>query len=400
MSALSGSTGPPVATQVHGCSSCGDPSSKRCTGCSKVWYCSTRCQKGHWRVHIVDCNPRRPITTADYLGRAVALNLSPEDPQTLIDYGFARAWEPAKQANLLGLYIGLVERIHIKPTTIHKWRVEGRLVEEIKTTFEAIPPKSRGGYYPWFLENQYVLDDSNLDESELARMAEDSVLGQQLQAWRFIGGSSSFTPQHVDEEVSSWPDEKRTCFLLYSILLARCHPSPGLNLGWVQFGFCVYDANSEMELSLMYTKLIRSCTFDAFCAAYTSSSLFTLMKSKGLSVWHRSDELEHVLKGSPYVFESVWHLKQMVLRTDDDPPMPSIAVDYGFMNCQNPGHSAKLKDVYRRVLDRPSAQPLELHKACIEGRLFEYVRGQVEVPKGDRKLLHRLMKNPYPLPDL
>jgi len=396
MSALPSSTGTPAAAApLHVCPSCGDPSSKRCTGCLKIWYCSSKCQKEHWRVHITDCNPRRPITTADYLGRAVALNLLPEDPETCKDYGFTRAWEPVKRANLLGLYIGLMERMYIKPMTIHTWRVEGRLVGEIKAAFEALPRHSRGGYYPWFLENQYVLDSS-----ELPQTAEDNMAAQHLRAWRFIGGSSDFAPQRVREEVSCWPEEKQTCFMLYCMLLMGWHPGPELDEGWIPFGFCVYDANSEMALSRIYTSLIRSCTFDEFCAAYTSSSLFSLMKSKGLSIQHRSDELEHILRHSPHSNESVWDLKQMVLRSGDNPPIPSVTMDYGFMNCQNPEHSAKLKDVYRRVLDRPNAQPLEMHKACIEGRLFEYVRGQVEVPKEDRKLLHHLMKNLYPLPDL
>jgi hypothetical protein len=59
---------------------------KRCSGCQKVDYCSTACQREDWVCHIFDCKPHRAINTADYLALAVYKNLLPEHPQTCADY--------------------------------------------------------------------------------------------------------------------------------------------------------------------------------------------------------------------------------------------------------------------------------------------------------------------------
>ena len=39
------------------CSYCGkiDQDNKKCTGCYLVWYCSSKCQKDHWRLHKAQC---------------------------------------------------------------------------------------------------------------------------------------------------------------------------------------------------------------------------------------------------------------------------------------------------------------------------------------------------------
>ena len=84
---------------------------KRCSGCQKVYYCSTACQKYDWVYHIFDCKPRRPINTSDYLALAVYQNLLPEHPQTCADYGFDRAITGEEKSKLLGLYAGMSQAI-------------------------------------------------------------------------------------------------------------------------------------------------------------------------------------------------------------------------------------------------------------------------------------------------
>ena len=84
-----------------------EPKLKRCSGCQKVYYCSSTCQKEDWVCHIFDCKSRRPINTADYLALAVYQNLLPEHPQTCADYGFDRALMGEEKSKLLGLYIGM-----------------------------------------------------------------------------------------------------------------------------------------------------------------------------------------------------------------------------------------------------------------------------------------------------
>ena len=60
------------------------------------------------------------------------------------------ALTPENMSNLLGLYQGLIKYLEVKPKTIHRWRVKGRLIEEIKVTYEKLPLGSDRGYYPWF----------------------------------------------------------------------------------------------------------------------------------------------------------------------------------------------------------------------------------------------------------
>ncbi|KAG6377268.1 hypothetical protein JVT61DRAFT_1332 [Boletus reticuloceps] len=154
---------------------------RRCAGCQKVYYCSTSCQKEDWVYHIFHCKPSRPINTADYLARAVFENLLPEHPQTCDDYGFSRVFTAEEKSKLLGLYIGLIKVIKIPPKTIHGWRIRGALVDEIKATFYKIPERTRGGYFPWFLQNEHII----------------ALAGQPL--------SEDMMHNYADEMMRSWP---------------------------------------------------------------------------------------------------------------------------------------------------------------------------------------------------
>ena len=62
---------------------------------------------------------------------------------------------------MVGLYQGLflANAWKLEPREIGKWVKEGTLIQNIKKTFENYgPPDSRGLYYPWFLQNQWVLN--------------------------------------------------------------------------------------------------------------------------------------------------------------------------------------------------------------------------------------------------
>lgn len=145
---------------AHSCSVCERPTNKRCLGCKKVYYCSRRCQTDTWTYHIFECDPSKKINTAYHLAIAAYEDDFPNDPQTCEDYGFTKVFTAYDRSHLLGLYIGLFRALLVTPKELHAWRKEGRLVEEIKAQYETLPPYNRGGYYPWFLQHQYVLDGS------------------------------------------------------------------------------------------------------------------------------------------------------------------------------------------------------------------------------------------------
>lgn len=235
----------------------------------------------------------------------LADDLFPDDPQTCEDYGFTRAFTAANRSKLLGLYIGLVNILEVSPKTLHGWLLKGTLVEEIKKAFETLPANNRGGYYAWFLENQWVLDHSKSPPT-------NPVYDQMMRAWRYTGGSPASSLDEMTSTRNNWPEEKRTCFNLCLVLLSDWHPSPD-ELLWRQFGFCVCrDEWSERPVARLYKDLIARCNFDEFCAAYQSSTLISLFRAKRLGTDLRNiPHLEDVLDGP--MSKSVWDLKQYVM---------------------------------------------------------------------------------------
>jgi hypothetical protein len=90
---------------------------------------------------------------------------------------------------------------------------------------------------------------------------------------------------------------------------------------------------------------------------------------------------------------SVWNLKQFLEINEPGqyPPISSVHVDYGFMNCQTFDETCILMEIYKRLLLK--ASPFDLQKACLAGNLFEFARKYRTMHEDHR----RLMKNFYPL---
>ncbi|KAJ7584343.1 hypothetical protein C8J56DRAFT_789721 [Mycena floridula] len=384
----------------HECHACDEPAERACSACKKVWYCSKRCQEELWNVHIFDCNPPRPLNSADYLARDCLKDRFPERDDVKADYGFNNAIIPMYASNLLGLYQGLILYHRVKPFQIHKWRRRGELVQNIRAVYEAIPQQNRGDYYPWFLEHQWLLDlgdSSGKHSEESAEMVSNRALVNEglVKAWRFTGGATADTVQDIKAALAKWPAERQMCHSLYLFSLAHLRPNPG-GRQWVAFGWCAMHESEETQVSQLWLALINKCTFDQFCTAYKASAFIELLDSNGLrpqrlALPHHAD-FEDVLRKFPR--KSVWYLKDFVL-SDQQEPIPSIPMDYGFRNCRNEDEKRELKDIYAKILRPLGAAPLKLHAAAIQGKLFEHVGGLVELnPK-----FKCLMENVYPLSD-
>lgn len=116
------------------------------------------------------------------------------------DYGFERAFTVEKRSQLLDLYIGLMDpgNIGISPKTINDRRVRGVLVEEIKAAYHKIPAEFGGEYFPWFPQNQHILNpgaDSQSNEKGDAAMV--------MQAWCFTEGSETDSPADIRVHINS-----------------------------------------------------------------------------------------------------------------------------------------------------------------------------------------------------
>ena len=385
------------------CQSCeGREGNWRCSGCnSKVVYCSKACQIANWPHHIFDCYAYRgkTVPSAYHLARSCYRDLLPTDKQTLEDFGFNRAFTPFNQRMLGGLYQGLFNHFDIKPKTVHTWKREGILIQEIIKVFERAPPQTRGGYYQWFLEHQGLLDPS-LDST---KVMEDIRLEAVMRAWRHIGGRplpNSTAWNDINIAKATWPEHKRDCFDLCVHVLSNSHPGPSEGM-WLSFGFCTTQNQSdEMQLGIAYRTLVLSCSFEEFYQAYNSCSLVQLFCYNNIYLGQISLHLADFLANAPHMYKSVWNLKQFVFADDPDSvPVPSVKVDYGFFNCRNEEEVVQLKEVYKKFFEYSDGDPLKLHEACLQGKIYDYVRTTLKLKGKDQgPLFRRLMKNIYPLP--
>ncbi|CDO77219.1 hypothetical protein BN946_scf184747.g32 [Trametes cinnabarina] len=380
---------------------------KRCSSCRKAWYCSPQCQKDDWIFHVFDCKIGQPISTVYHLARACRRDLIPVDPQTRRDYGFVKAREAfggMGESKLLGVYIGLFGPLDVPPKEVRRWQEEGRLVEGIRGAFMKLPPGARGGYYPWIMQNQHILDNSSMpgegqvNVSELAKWARAHV-----RAWEFIGGDPKDNADEIRRKAQTWSVEKQACWILYMSLVDDRHPGPW-EPGWVQFGFVVAGpSGEEQSMAREYRALIKHCTFDEFHAAYASSSIPALFRRhRGRQNCEIADNpcFCDVMADSPGEVKSVWELKHYVdLLVASDAasrpePFPRIRADYGYKNCRNVEERQLLDEAYKRLFMETSQSPLDLHSACIEGDLFLYIGRFVKFSPWAEKY-KRLLRNRY-----
>ncbi|KAG5649800.1 hypothetical protein H0H81_001947 [Sphagnurus paluster] len=391
----------------HICDNCEEPATRRCAGCRKVWYCSKKCQEEFWPLHVFACNLNgKPIRTCYHLAKAARRDEFPEDPQTLEDYGFNRAFSNTNRSNLLGLYQGLFNHLRVSPRDVHNWRLKGRLGTEIKAAFGQLPIQSRGQYYAWFIQNQYILDESTPTpvERQLLTQIEETT----LRLWKFTGGSESLSPQQIQERIAKMPSARRSCYhlLLPLFMDSMSHPHPSMDC-WIEFGFCACKSQrQESTLYSIYRELLNKCSFDEFVTAFQSCTLLHLMDSKGFGQRRRTiKNLDEVL-GTGSIIKSVWHLKQLFEvvseeGADDFDPHPAVRVNYGFLNCRNDSEFKDLVALYKQVLDMERVDPITLHEAAMKGKLFEFISQFVELKrKSVRKSVARLLENPYPLAPL
>ena len=89
--------------------------------------------------------------SVDVLAEAVKSRTIPSELPVLIDYGFFNLSTQEDQANLMGLYVCVIDHFKCDLHLLHQACIQGKLAEFIDQTYSAIPPEmSRGQYYDWF----------------------------------------------------------------------------------------------------------------------------------------------------------------------------------------------------------------------------------------------------------
>ncbi|OGM40065.1 hypothetical protein ABOM_011281 [Aspergillus bombycis] len=397
---------PDYAEYLGECYTCSGDTSRRCSLCQKDFYCSPLCEDKRSGRHLFTCT-KRPLTSADFLYRNIEKDRLPEEEEVCSDFGFNYFNSFADKSKLLGLYKGLW-LAEIPVEDIHKWQVEGSLVANIKKHFNQISERYRGGYFPWFLEHTQCLDKPITEEEATQRTV----------ATFFDQARSYLDKEDRDKHHEKLePESKRDCFYMLALTLHMANPNP-IQTHWFNFGFCTSDDEyHERTLGGMYQRLlvgdklyddvptrrprrkdVQTATFTEFWKAYESGTMIQLMDSKGLGRERlKFPFLEQFFSsppGGPHL--SVWSLKQFLAINNpaEFPPIPVISVDYGFVNCETFTETCTLMEIYKRLLC--DASPLDLHEACIAGKLFEFAERFHTMDQSHR----RLMKNFYPLPEV
>ncbi len=383
------------------CHICSRSTSRKCSICNKDAYCSESCEEKRTDSHIFTCS-KRPLTSADYLYRSIAEDRLPDDEDVRKDFGFNHLTSYSDQSKLMGLYKGLWLSDNIKVEEIHEWQVGGSLVANIKEYFYAMPEECRGGYFSWFLNNTHILD-----QPATKREAQEKLISTFFDKAQPYLDEEDQRKNPKDLE----PEAKRLAYIFLAESLHSMSPYPS-EPNWNKFGFCTCDSEwAEGQLGGLYQKLLNgyesffsdlpdkyrlqhlsrfeTANFTEFWQAFESGSLIQLMDTKGLKNDRlRFPNLETYLSVPPSQLQpSVWSLKQFLAVNDpaDFPPCPTLNHDYGFCNCQSFEEICILMEIYKRLLIK--ADPLELHKACLAGQLFEFASKFDKMDEGHRGLM-------------
>ena len=229
----------------------------QCSGCLEAWYCNKECQTADWMFHKFKCNPKNGLTTADHLWKACFDDRIPRHKQTLIDFGFERAFSSENQSSLLGVYQFLTKYRSpaIPAKALHRWRKRGILLQEIKKAYGLIPTGYRGEYYTWLMNHQWVFDGKTPEEWGQKQLEANFRAQIARAGWVYSGGSQAVTDLKIRECANTWTAERKACWRLCGGLLNCRMPGPDSDL-WIPFGFCACAALVDQDLARLYIELI------------------------------------------------------------------------------------------------------------------------------------------------
>jgi hypothetical protein len=267
---------------------------------------------------------------------------------------------------LLDVY-GIVFEEGVRSRDLHHWNTSANLLEEVEQVLRCLDSWKTYRILPWFEAHCYAFNPTvptteTVDKNSLMAMRMKAV-GVEL--WRDVGDFPSDDSDEILAAVNNWPTDQRNFFHFRS-MLGLSFPGPNLNI-WVSFGFCAcHDESDKQFLATTYQMLVDCSSYEEFFTAYLTSRIIQLLDAKGLCGRRMIHPyFEDVLSGSPHVFKSVWKLKAHVQDTSTvwSNLIPSVRVDYGFMNCKSDNEYQDLKDLYKSIFERRDANqaPRSVH---------------------------------------
>lgn len=407
----------PRPQQLRGeCEVCEEETDRHCEFCSRDWFCSRVCQDRMSFYHLTKCSARS-ITSADILCQDAIGDQLPKDPEALEHFGFTRCRDGRERSHLLGLYQGLFH-LGVGPIQLNDWRERDILVSSIIDKFSKVPAKCRGGYFPWFVRNQHILDNSR---PPLELEGKDHPILRAVAAAR-----PYLDPEDRAKEVKDLkPLSKRDCFVMYAMALDGTHPNPsedGLDL-WYSFGFATCrDEYDESRLGSLYSRLIGgnksfkdydqslgftsrgypdlpTCSFNEFWVAYEAGTLPELLHQYGMShSLHDDSGLREFLSVPPNqdaLRPSVWRLKHFFALEPNTPlsnfpKIEAAAQEYGFTPQLDARTRLALRQFYGQLFEK--VNPLTVHEAKDCGTLLQYAESNLTtIDDGVRHVLRRLV---------
>ena len=187
------------------------------------------------------------------------------------DFGFNHFHGSHNHSQILGIFIALVTRLDVRDRSLHRWQRTRTLKENIIKTFSTLPKNLRGGYYPWFLKHDWILEPPGEElKSDLWEKTKQS-------ATVLLGVEDSGIPI---EELQ--PLEKRYNLTFYG-LLQNGHRPPPEEPTWISLGFCkCRDKWAESRRAGMCRQLISKCSFREFWEAMNTSTMLSLLYKNDL----------------------------------------------------------------------------------------------------------------------
>lgn len=373
--------------------------------------------------HLTKCSARS-ITTADILCDDIIRDRFPQDLETLEHFGFTRCRGRKDQSHLLGLYRGLIVYLGIRAIQLNEWREKDILVSKIIEAFSKWPESDRGAYFPWFLRNQDILNNSTPPRQ---LVDEHNALRRAINAARHY-----LDPKDRHKDVKQLkPPSKAHCFVFFAMVLDNSHPNPywAESDSWYDFGFVVSrNEYEEKQLGSYYNQLVGgnksmrdhykslgirpkdythvpTCSFNEFWLAYEYGELANLFRRYSLgSILSDDLGLEEFLSfplNQRELRPSVWKLKHF-LAIDPNQPLgnfPEVeaaAQEYGFTSQLNARTRLALRQCYEQLFGK--VNPLRVHEAKYSGQLCEYAESVLDDIDDDvRDVLRKLGLQDYVL---